>query len=45
VFRTGAGTKLRGIDRSPSVCLEVDGVDEAGQTGWATTPAAADGGR
>jgi uncharacterized protein len=34
VFRTGAGTKLRGIDRSPSVCLEVDGVDEAGQTGW-----------
>ena len=27
VFRTERGEKLRGLDRSPSVCFEVDGYD------------------
>lgn len=34
VFRTDPGTKLRGLDRSPTVCFEVDCLDEATQTGW-----------
>jgi nitroimidazol reductase NimA-like FMN-containing flavoprotein (pyridoxamine 5'-phosphate oxidase superfamily) len=33
LFRTDAGSKLRGIVRSPTVCFEVDGVD-ADQLGW-----------
>lgn len=32
VFRTDPGSKLRGIDRSPSVCFEVDGVDRAAES-------------
>lgn len=34
VFRTERGGKLRGLDRSPSVCFEVDGFDAATSTGW-----------
>lgn len=34
VFRTDAGSKLRGVDRNPSVCFEVDGVGDATRTGW-----------
>ena len=34
VFRTEQGQKLRGLDRSPSVCFEVDGFDEESQAGW-----------
>ncbi len=34
VFRTDPGSKLRGLDRSPSVCYEVDGLDLHDQTGW-----------
>ena len=34
VFRTDDGSKLRGFDRSPSVCFEADGIDVDEQTGW-----------
>jgi uncharacterized protein len=34
LFRTAGGGKLRGIDRSPAVCFEVDGIDPDHQTGW-----------
>lgn len=34
VFRTDAGIMLRGIDRSPSVCFQVDGVDLEERSGW-----------
>jgi len=34
LFRTDPGTKLRAMDRSPSVCFQVDGVDPADRTGW-----------
>jgi len=34
VFRTDEGNKLRGIDRSPAVCFQVDGVDSTHRTGW-----------
>jgi nitroimidazol reductase NimA-like FMN-containing flavoprotein (pyridoxamine 5'-phosphate oxidase superfamily) len=34
VFRTNSGNKLRGIDRSPSVCYEVDALDLEDHTGW-----------
>ena len=34
VFRTGPGSKLRGLDRSPSVCFQVDGIDPVEHTGW-----------
>jgi nitroimidazol reductase NimA-like FMN-containing flavoprotein (pyridoxamine 5'-phosphate oxidase superfamily) len=34
VFRTERGQKLRGLDRSPSVCFEVDGYDATTSTGW-----------
>ena len=34
VFRTDAGTKLRALERSPAVCLEVDGIDTDHETGW-----------
>jgi uncharacterized protein len=34
VFRTDPGNTLRGIDRSPSVCFEVDHVDTAHRGGW-----------
>jgi nitroimidazol reductase NimA-like FMN-containing flavoprotein (pyridoxamine 5'-phosphate oxidase superfamily) len=34
VFRTGAGTKRRGFDRSPSVCFEVDEIEHRDATGW-----------
>lgn len=34
VFRTDPGSKLRGLDRSPSVCFEVDDLDLEELTGW-----------
>ena len=34
VFRTDPGTKLRAVDRTPSVCFEVDRVDPEARTGW-----------
>ena len=34
VFRTDPGSKLRGLDRSPSVCFEVDAIDVNERTGW-----------
>ncbi len=34
VFRTDPGSKLRGLDRSPSVCFEVDAIDVDDHTGW-----------
>lgn len=34
VFRTDPGEKLHGLDRSPSVCFEVDGIDPESHTGW-----------
>jgi uncharacterized protein len=34
VFRTDPGSKLRGLLRSPAVCYEVDGIDQADATGW-----------
>jgi nitroimidazol reductase NimA-like FMN-containing flavoprotein (pyridoxamine 5'-phosphate oxidase superfamily) len=34
VFRTDRGAKLRGLDRSPAVCFQVDGVDFDDHTGW-----------
>lgn len=34
LFRTDAGSKLRGLDRSPSVSFEVDGVDAEARSGW-----------
>ena len=34
VFRTERGEKLRGLDRNPSVCFEVDGYDPTTSTGW-----------
>lgn len=34
VFRTDPGNKLRSVDRSPSVCFEVDGIDVEGEGGW-----------
>jgi len=34
VFRTDPGNKLRGLERSPSVCFEVDGFDFEASTGW-----------
>jgi nitroimidazol reductase NimA-like FMN-containing flavoprotein (pyridoxamine 5'-phosphate oxidase superfamily) len=34
VFRTAIGSKLRGLDRSPSVAMEVDGIEPLSRTGW-----------
>jgi nitroimidazol reductase NimA-like FMN-containing flavoprotein (pyridoxamine 5'-phosphate oxidase superfamily) len=34
VFRTDPGSKLRGLDRSPAVCFEADGVNLDDHTGW-----------
>jgi uncharacterized protein len=34
VFRTSPGSKLRGLDRSPSVCFQIDGIDPDTHTGW-----------
>jgi nitroimidazol reductase NimA-like FMN-containing flavoprotein (pyridoxamine 5'-phosphate oxidase superfamily) len=34
VFRTDPGSKLRGLDRSPSVCFEADAIDVGESTGW-----------
>lgn len=34
VFRTDPGTKLRAVDRSPSVCFQADGLDVDDRTGW-----------
>lgn len=34
VFRTDPGNKLSGLDRSPSVCFEVDELDVETRTGW-----------
>ncbi len=34
LFRTDGGTKHRGLDRSPSVCFEVDAISDVNQTGW-----------
>lgn len=34
VFRTDSGSKLRGLDRSPSVCYQADGLNLDDRTGW-----------
>lgn len=34
VFRTDPGSKLRGLDRSPAVCFEADGLNLDELTGW-----------
>jgi nitroimidazol reductase NimA-like FMN-containing flavoprotein (pyridoxamine 5'-phosphate oxidase superfamily) len=34
VFCTDHGSKLRGLERSPSVCFEVDGFDVTLREGW-----------
>lgn len=34
LFRTSGGTKHRGLDRNPSVCFEVDHIDDDDATGW-----------
>lgn len=34
VLRTDTGSKLRGLDRSPRVAIEIDGVDALSRTGW-----------
>jgi nitroimidazol reductase NimA-like FMN-containing flavoprotein (pyridoxamine 5'-phosphate oxidase superfamily) len=34
LFRTDVGNKLRGLDKSPSVCFEADGFDVVEATGW-----------
>lgn len=34
VFRTDSGSKLRGLDRSPTVCFEADSIDVEEHTGW-----------
>jgi nitroimidazol reductase NimA-like FMN-containing flavoprotein (pyridoxamine 5'-phosphate oxidase superfamily) len=34
VFRTNPGNKLRGLDRSPSVCFQIDGYDVDERAGW-----------
>jgi hypothetical protein len=34
VFRTDPGTKLRALERSPSVCFEVDDADVERRVGW-----------
>ena len=34
VFRTDAGNKLDGIDRSPTVCFEADALDLDEHIGW-----------
>jgi uncharacterized protein len=34
VFRTDAGSKLRGLARSPAVCYQVDGIEPRDATGW-----------
>lgn len=34
VFRTDHGSKLRGLDRSPSVAFQVDGIEPRSRTGW-----------
>jgi nitroimidazol reductase NimA-like FMN-containing flavoprotein (pyridoxamine 5'-phosphate oxidase superfamily) len=34
LFRTDPGSKLHGLERSPSVCFEIDGIEPATRTGW-----------
>ena len=34
LFRSSQGAKLRGLDRNPSVCFEVDSINETDATGW-----------
>jgi nitroimidazol reductase NimA-like FMN-containing flavoprotein (pyridoxamine 5'-phosphate oxidase superfamily) len=34
LFRTDEGNKLRGLERSPSVCFEIDDMDADRHTGW-----------
>ena len=34
VFRTDPGSELHGLDRSPSVCFEADGIDREHRSGW-----------
>jgi nitroimidazol reductase NimA-like FMN-containing flavoprotein (pyridoxamine 5'-phosphate oxidase superfamily) len=34
VFRTDAGSKLRGLVGGPTVCFEVDGADPVTRSGW-----------
>jgi uncharacterized protein len=34
LFRTDPGSKLQGLERSPSVCFEIDGLEPASRTGW-----------
>lgn len=34
IFRTDEGTKLRGLARSPAVCLEADHLSLADMSGW-----------
>ena len=34
LFRTDPGSKLHGLERSPSACFEIDGLEPASRTGW-----------
>lgn len=34
VFRTDPGSKLRGLERAPTVAFQVDGIDPASKVGW-----------
>lgn len=34
VFRTDPGTKLRALERSPSVCFQADGLNAEDRSGW-----------
>ena len=34
LFRTDPGSKLHGLERSPSVCFELDAIEPASRTGW-----------
>ena len=34
VFRTDPGSKLRGLERTPTVCFQADGSDLDDHTGW-----------
>jgi len=34
LFRTDPGSKLRGLERSPSVSFEIDDVEPESRTGW-----------
>ena len=34
LFRTDPGSKLHSLERSPSVCFEIDGIEPSTRTGW-----------